>query len=553
MGFNRFTKSVLNISGLPDRVQNQATTLKALFDQAGVDIKEALNALMSELEASTSANNIGADVTSVATKTVQAILTAYEEAIADRYTKLEAGTLVLEETNNLVADVDVNLTTGVITVTKKDGTIETFDTAIEKVPAKFEIVENNGKYLLKVTNLDGTSTQTDITTLMNIYTFNNSDTINFEVTGEGNEKAVVATIKANSIGLDKLSLTVISELERYTNNAKDSANAAKTSEIIATNKATEAKNNADSCAILTQTVRTLYSETIDITQTAIDKADEAAASAEEAKKWAEQAGGAAGDLSGYYTKVETDEKIEEAISNIEIPEGEGDIPKFVGTIDNPIDFSNLFEGIETAVAHTGHCILEGYCKVTDWSHSNLGVKHLSEIFPGSASVKLHYRDSFFVSYSYKKYSGDYGEIQFGLDIADELYILYGFEKLGLIDEFDNGRLLTTNNTTSYNPTGSYNPATKKYVDDKRKTFTATIPVTGWTTGEQNYVDVTVSGILESDYPHITPVYTNVKATDDAIEEAWNKIKRAPAINNGLRVYADEIPATTIPVQIEIVR
>ena len=87
MGFNRLTKSVLNISGLPDRVQNQATTLKALFDQAGVDIKEALNALMTELEASTSANNIGADVTSVATKTVQAILTAYEEAIADRYTK----------------------------------------------------------------------------------------------------------------------------------------------------------------------------------------------------------------------------------------------------------------------------------------------------------------------------------------------------------------------------------------------------------------------------------------------------------------------------------
>ena len=93
MAFTRFTKNVLNVSALPDRVQNQAQALKATFDQAGVDIKTALNALIVELEASTSADNIGADVQSVATKTVQAILTAFEEAIADRYTKTEAETL----------------------------------------------------------------------------------------------------------------------------------------------------------------------------------------------------------------------------------------------------------------------------------------------------------------------------------------------------------------------------------------------------------------------------------------------------------------------------
>ena len=245
MGFNRFTKNVLNISGLPDRVQNQAATLKALFDQAGVDIKEALNALMSELEASTSASNIGADVASVTTKTVQAILTAYEQEIADRYTKLESDTLISENTNSLVQDVDINLTTGVITVTKKDGTVETYDTAIEKVPARFEIVETNGKYALKITNVDGTSTQTDITNLMNLYTFNNSDTINFVVTGEGNEKTVVANIKANSIGLDKLSLTVVSTLEGYMNSARDSANAAKISENNAKSSENVAKASAE--------------------------------------------------------------------------------------------------------------------------------------------------------------------------------------------------------------------------------------------------------------------------------------------------------------------
>ena len=326
MGFNRLTKSVLNISGLPDRVQNQASALKALFDQAGVDIKEALNALMSELEASTSANNIGADVTSVATKTVQAILTAYEEAIADRYTKLEAGTLVLEETNNLVADVDVNLTTGVITVTKKDGTKETYDTAIEKVPAKFEIVETNGKYALKITNVDGTSTQTDITHLMNIYTFNNSDTVNFAVTGEGNEKAVVATIKDNSIGLEKLSLTVISTLEGYMNSAKDSATAAKTSETNARTSEINAANSASTATNKATEATTAATTAVNASNTATTKASEAQKSAEDAEYWAKQAQEIGGgdfvtktefnaEINNRYTKAETDTQINSAVAN----------------------------------------------------------------------------------------------------------------------------------------------------------------------------------------------------------------------------------------------
>ena len=251
MAFTRFTKNVLNVSALPDRVQNQAQTLKATFDQAGVDIKTALNALIAELEASTSADNIGADVQSVATKTVQAILTAFEEEIANRYTKVEAETLLAIGTNDLVADIDVNLTTGVITITKKDGTVETFDTAIEKVPAKFEIVQNGDTYALKITNVDGTSTQADITNFMNIYNFNNSDNITFEVTGTGTEKTVTANIKANSIGLDKLSLSVVSTLEGYMTSARDSANAAKTSETNAKTSelsALEAKSSAEKSA-----------------------------------------------------------------------------------------------------------------------------------------------------------------------------------------------------------------------------------------------------------------------------------------------------------------
>ena len=264
MAFNRFTKNVLNVSALPDRVQNQAQTLKQTFDKAGVDIKDALNGLIAELEASTSASNIGADVSSVTTKTVQAILTAFELEIAERYTKNEVDTIVSGNTNDLVADVDVNLTTGVITVTKKDGAVERFDTALEKVPAKFEIVEDGSLLYLKITNVDGTSTQTNITDLMNIYDFNNTDDVAFNVSGTGNQKVVTASIRPNSIGLDKLSLSVMTTLEGYMTSARDSASTAKISETNARNSANTATKAAE-----------IASEGAEIGKTAIKKATEA--------------------------------------------------------------------------------------------------------------------------------------------------------------------------------------------------------------------------------------------------------------------------------------
>lgn len=300
MGFTRFTKNVLNVSALPDKVNNQANALKATFDQAGVDIKAALNALIVELEAITSANNIGADVGSVTTKTVQAILTAFEAEIADRYTKNEIDTLVSSGTNDLVSDVDVNLTTGVITVTKKDGRVETFDTALEKVPAKFEIVESGDTYSLKITNVDGTTTQADITQFMNVYTFSNSDEVAFEVTGTGSEKTVSAMIRANSIGLDKLSLSVVSTLEGYMTSAKDSATAAKTSETNARTSELNAQEAANTAVTKAQEATT--------------SATSASESADEAEYWAKQAQGSSrgGDMLKSVYDVDGDGVVDDA-------------------------------------------------------------------------------------------------------------------------------------------------------------------------------------------------------------------------------------------------
>ena len=87
MAFTRFTKNVLNVSALPDRVQNQANVLKATFDQAGVDIKEAHNALIDQLELNSSASNIGARNTQLGNSTVQTELDLLNTKIANKVDK----------------------------------------------------------------------------------------------------------------------------------------------------------------------------------------------------------------------------------------------------------------------------------------------------------------------------------------------------------------------------------------------------------------------------------------------------------------------------------
>lgn len=251
MSFNdqKFTPAEIagnSLSYMPDKPTEAGYTAAQLKEAFGYalrvkELMENFNGLIEALQASTAAAELGASVSSVTTKTVQAILSSFETAIANRYTKAETEALTGQETNSLVADVDVNLTTGVITVTKKDGTSETFDTAMEKVPATFELVNSSGAVYLKITNVDGTSTQTDITSLMNVYTHANSDDIAWTETGTGNVKTVTAFIRANSIGLDKLSLSAISTLEGYVSSAADSATAAASSASSAQQSAASAQ------------------------------------------------------------------------------------------------------------------------------------------------------------------------------------------------------------------------------------------------------------------------------------------------------------------------
>lgn len=97
-------------------------------------------------------------------------------------------------------------------------------------------------------------------------------------------------------------------------------------------------------------------------------------------------------------------------------------------------------------------------------------------------------------------------------------------------------------------------ATKDYVDDKRISATATI-TTSWTGSTAPFTqEVTIPGMLDSDTPHIMPVYSTALETALAQKEAWGLVSDAEA-SAGKIVFKcfEEKPTTAIPIQIEVNR
>ena len=251
MAITPFEKDIEIIQKLDDEPNDvQGLTpeeLKKRFDQAAIWLKEYINGTL--IPAITGdggtggASNIGAAVDDFPGETVQEVLDAFNDALTDRYTKSETNSYVGQETENLVETVHVDLTTGVITVTKKDGSKETFDTALEKVPATMALVDEQGGTYLVITNVDGSQTKTDVSKLIDTYTFQNSTEVAFSVDGSGNSKTVTASIRPASIGPDRFTLEVTQKLEQYNATSKANADAAAASAQAAKASETNAKGS----------------------------------------------------------------------------------------------------------------------------------------------------------------------------------------------------------------------------------------------------------------------------------------------------------------------
>lgn len=217
--------------------------------------------------------------------------------ISSRYTKEETNTKISEETTDLIKTISYTKGDGKFKITTKGGVVTEIDTDLEKIPASFELMEIDGKTYLRITNQDGTYTQTEVTSLLNVYSFSDSDTIDFT---ESPKYSVTAIVKPNSITLDHLSLTAVSTLEGYVSAAAGSANSAAGS-------ASAAETSANNASTFNQSAKG-YSES----------ASESATSAGNAAIIADQRANAADTsaiLSQSYAKGGTGTRVGEDADN----------------------------------------------------------------------------------------------------------------------------------------------------------------------------------------------------------------------------------------------
>lgn len=457
--FDKDIEVIQKLDDEPNDVQGLTPEeLKQKFDQAAIWLKEYINTVLlpgitgtGSTGGGSGASNIGAGVDDFPGSDVQAILNAFNDALTDRYTRAETNSYVGEETNDLVKSVDVNLNTGVITVTKKDGTAQTFDTALEKVPATMALVEEDGGTYLVITNQDGSKTQTDVSALIDTYTFNNSTEIAFSVGGSGNNRTVTASIRANSIGPDKFTLEVTQALEQYNSTSAANAQAAESSADAAAQSAAAALSCEKGAMYSANTASQKASEAAGSATSAAQSASAASASAQSSQSNASQALGAKGEAQAQATLAQS-----WAEGGTGVREGEN--------INNAKYWSDRAQdaaggGVSSFNGRTGAVVPQS----GDYTAQQVGA----------------------IPASQKGAAGGVAE----LDSAGKV-------SSGQLPDMDylplSGGTLTGPLTLSGDPTEDLQAAPKQYVDAlKPKTITVTLPASGWSNNQQT---VTATGV-----------------------------------------------------------
>lgn len=104
------------------------------------------------------------------------------------------------------------------------------------------------------------------------------------------------------------------------------------------------------------------------------------------------------------------------------------------------------------------------------------------------------------------------------------------------------------------PANDDNAANKAYVDAKHFTATATLLASGWSSSTPYSQTVTVAGMLATDNPHISPVYSDTLATAIDQKEAWEAVSKAVTVDGTITFSCfEDKPTTDIPIQVEVNR
>ena len=103
------------------------------------------------------------------------------------------------------------------------------------------------------------------------------------------------------------------------------------------------------------------------------------------------------------------------------------------------------------------------------------------------------------------------------------------------------------------PTAPTDAVTKAYADAKRFTASATLG-DAWSDAAPYTQTLAVPGLLETDIPHVAPVYDPDPAAALAQREAWSMVCQAEAGTDSLTFACFEnCPGAAVPLQIEVMR
>ena len=179
------------------------------------------------------------------------------DVIDDRVITLDTTKATKAEVATLVADVTFEESTGIITITKKNGSKITIDTQMEKIAINF--VYNTTTQQIILTLIDGTKQYIDLSALITQYEFLDSDTVAFYIDKDGKVSAIVKEgsieekhLEPNYLAKIKVEVAKSESSQQVAAmseiNAKASENAAKASETAAKTSETNAKASETAAA-----------------------------------------------------------------------------------------------------------------------------------------------------------------------------------------------------------------------------------------------------------------------------------------------------------------
>lgn len=161
------------------------------------------------------------------------------DTLDDRVITLETTKATKTEVATLVADVTFEESTGIITITKKNGSKVTIDTQMEKIAVNFDYDPTTQQIIL--TLIDGTKQYIDLSALITQYEFLDTDTVAFII---GTDGKVSAIVKEGSIEEKHLEPNYLAKIKVESAKAQASQESASTSATNAASSAATAESYA---------------------------------------------------------------------------------------------------------------------------------------------------------------------------------------------------------------------------------------------------------------------------------------------------------------------